>query len=681
MSVSPDVKRPLLHRALAQAVLLVAVSVIALSSASFYVARKALINRAALHVTALTQAAADLTEQDLLSVRQIAQQTAQDPKAKHNARVLSVKNGAVSVRATTLTPKVSKQGWTKTDVSISKGTGSIIVSVSMQPLLDRLTAAADASGQSATVVFGFLQKDSLMAVPLGQADLSGAILLGAIKDELQDGLPLAQAFNEQQNARLTDDYRGTQVMAAARLLPSLGWSLQAQIDKDEVLSAVTTLALFHLLLAAGLLLVGAAAAWLFARSWTEPLRSLASRVAPLGPGHWEMSETLRTGDETALLEHVIATMAVRLKEFYEELERLVQERTDAWRKQYELDRAVLGTMEHAVLAVDAAGLITMLNPAAERLLHADAGAVTGRPVQDFLPLTAKDGLLAGDAHPVLRSMREKHSVSPEPGSAWTVTPQSGEAVSLYLVSTPLTADGNVFGAVAVFQDITKERQMEQLKSEFITLASHQLRTPLSIINWQLETLRDPATAKDATAQSLTEVEHATGRMTTIINALLQVAQLEGSALKPQQEASDLRQLLKTASDNVIDGNPRHIQFKNDTDAITLKTDPVLLQVVLENLIENAVKYSPDGGSVSVSCKAENNTVRITVFDAGVGIPQDEQRHVFEKFFRGSNVKKTSTDGTGLGLYIAKMIIEQLGGTLSFESAEGKGTTFTVTLKS
>ncbi len=679
---NPLIERPLWRRALTQALALVVLCVTVLSVASFAVARHALLQRAELHVMTLSQTAADLVEQDLQALRTQAQAIANDASSEGtDPRVLSV-HQVRATKVTTVMPTVGKGGWTKTDITVRQkvGTGSWRITFDMQPLQSRLDAAAQASGQDAAIVFGFAQQGQLMVVPLGSGDLYGAITLGTVQQERSQGLQLAAVVEGDEGATTAEDYRGKQVVSAGRLLPSLGWALVAQIDANEVLSGVRTLALFHLLLGLGLLLVGIAGAAALATSWASPIQSLARRVAPLGPGHWELSEELKTRDESAFLEHVVVGMAARLKELYENLETLVQARTQALRQQYELDRAVLGTMEHAVLSVDATGRITGMNPAAELLIGMPEQQCLGQQVDAVLPLSGKEGALLAAAHPVLHALSSDAPVRPEPGTAWTFQPTAGDSKALHLIASPLRAGAQVFGAVAVFQDVTKEREMEQLKSEFITLASHQLRTPISIIQWQLESLRDPSTPQPAMAQSLLEVEHAAKRMTTIINALLQVAKLEGDVLTPQLSTVDAAALVQNATASVIDGNPRHIQVHlPHPQGVRFTTDPVLLEVVLQNLIENAVKYSPEGGSVTLGCDNDGDHVRISITDEGMGIPQAQQRHVFEKFFRGDNVRKTSPDGTGLGLYIAKMIIEQLGGTLAFESIEGKGTTFVLLL--
>lgn len=686
--VNRDIRRPLLGRTLRQTLLLTGMSVFTLSVSSFVAARHLLLERAQLHVATLGQATVNLVEQELRDMRSQAGAIAKDAQSLASAdpvlalradypEVQAVFTDAARQKETTLLPLIDRDGWQAVVVRVPKDGGTVAVTFSVRTLLERLAVAAAASGKTADILFGRAVDGDLEILRVTEPAKRAALTLGSLRSQADMRLMIARAVLGEHLRGMDNDYRGTDVLSAGHYLPSLGWGVTAQIDAAEVLEGVRLLAVFHALIGAVFLLLAAVgAAWL-SRRLTDPIRSLAGRVSVLGPGHWDLHATLRSEDEVAFLERVMADMASRLHDFTENLEKLVQHRTQALRRQYELDRTVLRAIEYGVVTVDVSGNLTGLNPAAEAMLGVKASDVLGTAASQCFPLSSDGRTLLHADHPLQLALSAKRVVHTAPGSSWTLAVPEREAKALSLVATPLSTGTELFGAVIVFQDITQERQMEQLKSEFITLASHQLRTPLSIMQWQLEAMHGETQVDPA---QVTEMDNAAKRMTAIVNALLQVAKLEGGALQPVMADADLAQLLQSTAQETGRTAQRGVQMRVETAAtLPCRTDAVLLTIVLQNLLENAMKYSKDGGMVVVGAAECGGTCTVTVRDDGMGIPQNEQRNVFKKFFRGHNVRKNSTDGTGLGLYIAKMVTEQLGGTLTFESAEGAGTTFTLAL--
>jgi len=171
-------------------------------------------------------------------------------------------------------------------------------------------------------------------------------------------------------------------------------------------------------------------------------------------------------------------------------------------------------------------------------------------------------------------------------------------------------------------------------------------------------------------------------MSALIDALLHAARLESGNITPQENEVDLTSLITELSEELRDmGKKKRISCTVAVPhtKVVLQTDAVLLHVVFKNLFSNAIKYTPEGRSVSVDMKTSEKNVQITVADTGIGIPEREQKRLFQRLFRASNVRKLDTDGNGLGLYITKMIIDSLGGSIGVASTEGKGSRFTVTL--
>lgn len=244
--------------------------------------------------------------------------------------------------------------------------------------------------------------------------------------------------------------------------------------------------------------------------------------------------------------------------------------------------------------------------------------------------------------------------------------------------------GNVIGAVVVFRDIAKERQVDKAKTEFVSLASHQLRTPLTSIKWYAEMLLsgDAGKLKKEQKNFVTEIFEGNERMVGLVDALLNVSRLDLGTLMIEPEKINLLEIgqsvLKELMPQIKEKNLQAIK-KFDKNIDQYNGDPKLLRIVFQNLLSNAVKYTPNNGQVSLEIKKHNQDILIKVSDTGIGIPKTQKDKIFTKLFRADNVKQSDTEGTGLGLYIVKSIIEHSGGRIWFESKENKGTDFYVVL--
>ncbi len=432
----------------------------------------------------------------------------------------------------------------------------------------------------------------------------------------------------------------------------------------------------------GVLLIAfaAATAFLLARQVTTPLRMLTDKVAALRPGKWQATRTVHTGDEVEVVDAAFVDMAERLSVVYAHQEEEISKRTADLRHQYKLDRAILESIGYGVVAVDERGVVTQSNPASTRLLGT---AVDGKNIADALALRAHHGLPLEGEHPVLQCLRTGTLFHATPSLRLSIERPDKKILPIALSVAPLSDGERVFGALVVFQDVTEERHLDYLKSEFITLASHQLRTPLSAIRWYAELLAESKEGfSEEQASYVTEIDHSVRRMTALLGSLLHAARMEDERLHPELHAINLVSLVTDTvrdTQEVFEGSSIRYRLDLPKEQVQVLTDPVLLRVVMQNLLGNALKYSPKGSEVAISVQRDGDHATLSVTDAGLGIPVAEQDRIFEKFFRAQNVRKVDTDGNGLGLYISKSIVDRLGGTISFTSEENKGTTFTVSL--
>ncbi len=239
--------------------------------------------------------------------------------------------------------------------------------------------------------------------------------------------------------------------------------------------------------------------------------------------------------------------------------------------------------------------------------------------------------------------------------------------------------------LATLVDVTKQKEIDKAKTEFVSLASHQLRTPLAAIKWNIElllmkygeTLPPPGRGYgDAVATNVS-------RMDALVGDFLNASRFELGTLTAEKTTFELIPFLDIiVSDQSFKAEQKHIELRKNYDAASqgsCTTDAHLLGMTVSNLISNAIKYTGEGGVVRVETESAGNNIVIRVADTGMGIPKDEQDKIFSKIFRASNAQAHVPDGTGLGLYIAREAIKVLGGTLAFVSEQGVGTTFTITM--
>lgn len=251
--------------------------------------------------------------------------------------------------------------------------------------------------------------------------------------------------------------------------------------------------------------------------------------------------------------------------------------------------------------------------------------------------------------------------------------------------TPILDErGTVLFFVAVERDITKAKEIDRAKTEFVSLASHQLRTPLSAINWYTEMLLEEDSGKinDTQREYLNEIYRGNKRMVDLVNSLLNVSRIDMGTFDINTEPTNIVDMAKEVVKELTPAmKGKNLQLKEEYDTIPMvMLDQKLTRIILQNLISNAFKYTPSKGVVEISVKRyDEKCITIMVKDTGYGIPKSQQDKMFTKLFRADNVQSLDTEGTGLGLYIVKSIIDNAGGKISFESEENKGSTFTVQL--
>lgn len=259
--------------------------------------------------------------------------------------------------------------------------------------------------------------------------------------------------------------------------------------------------------------------------------------------------------------------------------------------------------------------------------------------------------------------------------------------ALSTISPVLNSSDKVDFFVGIERDITKEKEVDTMKTDFISLVSHQLRTPLSAMKWFLEMLLDGDVGKLSKEQKeyIQNIDESNERMISLVNDLLNISRIESGRIKIDPEPTDLSKLVNSVIEEYTalclkEGRRKlNIHLKVTGAIPVVSVDPKLIRNVFSNLIGNAYKYSKPNGKVTVELTVDKKFIVCSVEDSGIGIPEGQKNKIFDKFFRATNAQSVQSDGTGLGLYLAKSVVESSGGKIWFKSTVNKGTTFYFTL--
>ncbi|HRH31371.1 MAG TPA: ATP-binding protein [Candidatus Paceibacterota bacterium] len=357
--------------------------------------------------------------------------------------------------------------------------------------------------------------------------------------------------------------------------------------------------------------------------------------------------------------------------------------------------AILSSMREALVAVDSNMKVVLINQAAAALFRIAPADAIGKPVSKLCSFYLRDVKLAEKETPLKKAVAEKTIVSYSIADELSILDQQKVKVPVACTASYLVGELSV-RAIMILRDITKEKEIDTTKTELISLASHQLRTPLSSVNWYSEMLLsgDAGPINEEQRSYITEIYKGNQRMIDLVNALLNVSRADLGTIHVEAEMVSLKEI----SDGVIaDLTPLITEKEIAVDVgipakiSSYSGDKRILTIIFQNLVSNSVKYTPPKGKVKV--KVENrkkgeivaghelrqDSLLFSVSDNGYGIPEGEKAKIFTKLYRADNIRGLEANGNGLGLYLVKSMIESIGGSVWFISEEKKGTTFYVAL--
>jgi len=370
----------------------------------------------------------------------------------------------------------------------------------------------------------------------------------------------------------------------------------------------------------------------------------------------------------------------KLKEYHNNLEALVKERTEQLAKEKELLSVTLSSMGDGVIVVDAEKRITLFNKVAESLTGWKFDDVQGKPIDEVFRVINErtKNVAESPIDKVLSSGKVEAQISQD-----SLVAKDGSECPISASVAPIrNSSGTVIGIVMVLRDVSQEREIDRMKKDFVSSVSHELRTPLTSIKAYTETmLSEPDMPEQAKRQSLAVIDEESNRLANLIEDLLEVSRIEAGNVKIAWKGIDVAAVTNRVLSTLEPlADKKNIQLKSDvSDKLPVfYSDESKVRSVFTNLVNNAIKFTPEQGRVSVCVQCQGQELVIRVSDTGMGIPKEALPKIFERFYRVHR-PGTQIQGTGLGLAIVKEIVMMHNGRIEVESEADRGTTFTVFL--
>jgi two-component system phosphate regulon sensor histidine kinase PhoR len=414
----------------------------------------------------------------------------------------------------------------------------------------------------------------------------------------------------------------------------------------------------------GAALAGVAAlliGFLVGRRLTKPLTEMAAVASSMADGNYHERLEIRHRDEVGLL-------AQSLNRLADQSQRRIAEITDDRNKL----QAILASMVEGVIAVDREERVIHLNSVAKRILHVGSSDHLGRPIWEVTRLHEVSEII----HETLRTGVER--------SAEFRRPVQSQDRIVELYSSPIrVGQDQMGGAVLVLHDVTELRRLESVRRDFVANVSHELKSPLTVIRGLVETLLDDSALPTTTRASFLEkIRRQAERLRSIVSDLLTLSRAESGLPGMRRERIDWRDPVEESFRAFSPAlEAKRIAARVDLPAgpVPVHADGDSLRLLLDNLLDNAVKYTPVGGEIVVRLRTEHEVAVLEVRDSGIGIEPKDQQRVFERFYRVDKARSRALGGTGLGLSIVKHLALAHGGEVGLESDPGRGSTFRVQL--
>jgi len=409
-------------------------------------------------------------------------------------------------------------------------------------------------------------------------------------------------------------------------------------------------------IAAILALIGG---YVFARRTTGPLRAMTSAARAISEGRYSQNLPTSSTDEIGTLATAFSRMATNLRQHVADIE--------ASRNKIV---AILGAMKEGVIAVDQDGHVVHMNQAAGSMAGVDAEDCLGNPAREVIGVQEVVEALS-------RTLHLRQGIEGELRLPGVLSDRVFELQSSVLLDT----NGELVGAVVVLHDASELRRLEGVRQDFVSNVSHELKTPVAAIRGLVESiLDDPEMEGEIRTQFLTRVSQQCTRLTALVTDLLSLSAAEDRRTLDRGQVVDLRDPLRGSVNShtpPLEAKDLNLEVDFGQDILSVRADTETLRLIFDNLISNAIRYTPSEGRLWIRARVERSHAVVEVQDTGIGIEPKHQERIFERFYRVDKARSRELGGTGLGLAIVKHLVLALDGEIRLESTPGEGTCFMV----
>ena len=537
------------------------------------------------------------------------------------------------------------------------------LSEDVDPELEISNLISDFSGTGITSI---ILVDANFVV-VGNSDTTQQVAVGQLLNDddvratiFQGNTISKQIFNPQLNARR---WRTVEPVYSSGDSQTIIGAITMESNIESIYQEVTDITVIFLQASFIAIILSSVLARIVSKALTDPIKEMQAKAKAIGEGDYSGEVIIYGNDEIGLL-------AKNINELSDEVE-VAQRRIESERQRLD---SVLSNMSEGIIATNRRGDIDIANNMAIKMLDRTSEEIIGKNILKLLKLNEDYNL---------RDLVDKNE------DITIHIPHTTETFILRATFSIIQADsGYISGIVCVLRDVTEEERIEEERKEFVSNVSHELRTPLTSMRSYIEALIDGAWKDEELAPRFLDVAQSeTDRMIRMIQDLLHLSRIDSGRSELQKELIDITALFTqvlTRFDMLLQSE--EYQFNNYkidrhlmNEAVFVDIDPDRIVQVLDNVMNNAIKYSPEGGTITCTMRIEDNQVIIIVKDEGIGIPEEDLAHIFDRFYRVDRARSRAMGGTGLGLAISSEVIEQHGGKIWAESINRNGTTFYIAL--
>jgi PAS domain S-box-containing protein len=503
-----------------------------------------------------------------------------------------------------------------------------------------------------TVIISSNDPEALSLFPL-RKEINGNL------SQSLNGLEMSSHVNQTYEAI---DYDGQRTVNTVRSLNSVGWLMGIKIDRNEAYASLSLLAgsLVSIVVVSSVAIV--LIAFAMTRSITSPILKIVHTSRLIGGGDMKARTDVKRSDEIGILADSINNMGNNLSH-----------QVDYIQGQSRRLEIILNTATESILAIDGQGRIVIANASAAHLAEKSISELANQPINQVF--TWQRGGYVASVDYYTRATRTYQDLE--------YRKRSGDVRYLKLIVSPVAdSSSESVKSIITIHDETEQRDLESMKVDFVSMAAHELRTPLAALRGYLELVayRDEAGGPDA-KHHITKALKSTAELSGLISNLLDVSRIERGALSLDFSKVDLAQLVQKAVEDsrfAAEDKKLVINYHGPQTGAYAYADDLAVREVINNLIANAIKYT-NQGQVDVYLEQRGQMLMVGVKDSGIGIPQRALPNLFTKFYRVHGGLDSGSQGTGLGLFIAKSIVERHSGKISVQSQEGAGSVFSFTL--